>query len=36
MLTVIEVKAIEYIREMQELTVNDGPALLKEENDRKK
>jgi len=36
MLTVIEAKAIEYIREMQELTVSDNAALLREENDRKK
>jgi hypothetical protein len=36
MLTVIEGRAIEYIREMQEYTVNDNAALLKEENVRKK
>jgi Pyruvate/2-oxoacid:ferredoxin oxidoreductase gamma subunit len=33
---VIEAKAIEYIREMQELTVSNGAQLIKEETDRKK
>jgi len=36
MLTVIEGRAIEYIREMQDYTVNDNAGLLKEENERKK
>ena len=36
MLTVIECRAIEYIREMQEYTINDNQALLKEEQKCKK
>lgn len=32
----IEAKAIEYIREMQEYTVSNNAALLREENERKK
>jgi len=36
MLTVIEGRCIEYIREMQEYTIADSQALLKEENECKK